>query len=78
MMRDISRRGMLIYCAHELWVGARVRVDWRGKITSGFVRHHGEREGFFYAGIELLADDESLVLDVLAQQVADLQAKLAC
>ena len=74
-MKDVSRRGMQFSLEHELWVEARVRIEWQGRVLTGIVRHQRESEGSWYVGVELFSPDETLVQDVLAQQVADLRAE---
>lgn len=74
-MLDVSRRGMQISLSQELWLEAQVRVEWHGRVLVGIVRHQRECDGRIYIGIELASPDESLVAEVLAQQVADLRAE---
>jgi signal transduction histidine kinase len=72
-LRDISRRGMRFAVERPIH-GPCVRIEWSGRQILGAVRYQRREPDGYRLGVELSSFWESLVSDVLAQQVTQLEA----
>jgi signal transduction histidine kinase len=72
-IRDISRRGMQFELDRPV-PGSLIRIEWNGQAIHATIRYQQPEGNGYRLGVELTANWDSLVTEVLAEQARELEA----